>query len=197
MIVQNFNFIPDTLSDKIIELAEKNGVWQQSGLLNPMDGTIARTNRQRTDSEIWLERTKGLTDIRNVIEPSLRKIVQEHPLWLEHKKKFSFYEMRVLRYECDQFLTMHRDNDKIIHYSENNFYGSREEFTGDCTHRWLTICIYLSSHSGGELKFKDGTIYKTEKNSLMLFPGSTEEYMHESLPVSAGTKYVITSWVCS
>lgn len=197
MVEQHSNFLTSELSDNIITLSEKFGTWQQSGLLNPVDGTIERKKNQRTDSEIWLERTPCLTNIRELIEPKLRSIVEKHPLYLQNERKFSFYEMRVLRYEHGQFLSLHRDNDKIIHYNNDNFYGSREKFTGDCSYRWLTVCIYLSSHEGGELKFKDETVYKTEKNSLMIFPGSTDEYMHQSLPVISGTKYVITTWVCS
>lgn len=197
MIKQYFNFLSDDLSNEIIRKAEKNGAWQQSGFIYIHDGAIRpRDQSLRTDSEIWLERTRGLKNIRKVIEPKLRPLVKEHPLYLENNRDFYFYEMRVLRYEKDQFLSFHRDNKKIIHYKNDNFYGSKEKFTGNCTYRWLTICMYLSSHEGGELKFKDNSVYKTEKNSLILFPGCNDDFKHQSLPVTAGTKYVITSWVC-
>ena len=62
--------------------------------------------------------------------------------------------------------------------------------------RHISAILYLNDdYEGGELYFPlfDITI-KPMKGMLILFP-SNYAYQHEALPVTAGTKYAIVTWM--
>ena len=80
----------------------------------------------------------------------------------------------------------------LVKYTEGQFFKEHYDGEGD---RKLSIVIYLNDdYEGGEIYFRNqGLTIKPTKNSLVMFP-PTENYLHESKPITSGTKYIIVSF---
>lgn len=84
----------------------------------------------------------------------------------------------------------------ILKYENDDKYEYHVDSGWD-TYRVISALIYLNpaEYSGGETHFKYFDIgIKPEKPSLVLFP-SNFSYLHAAMPVTAGKKYILVTWL--
>lgn len=185
-----------SLSNLIPEI-EKHGEWRFDGLFDK-NNNIVINKKYRTDQSVWIERIPELHNIRNKVLSVIEPTVSEYPYFKLPEDRV-YYETKVLKYGPGDFLQIHFDNPLVNCLADDYpLQGARKEIVGDAKYRWLTVCLYLSTVSGGELFFpRTEKKISIEEGKLVLFPGTVNEYWHSALPVTEGTKYVLTTWVCS
>lgn len=109
---------------------------------------------------------------------------------------FNIYSKHIIEYQ-KLYPDCKIQNDEgytLLRYKEGEFYGRHcDDVTQQ--HRVVSGLIYLNDdYEGGELNFPDFDLkIKPEAGAVVLFP-SNFVYVHESLPVTKGTKYCVTTW---
>jgi len=83
----------------------------------------------------------------------------------------------------------------INRYNTSTNMGQHaDSYDGDNTLRYSMVLYYNDDYEGGEISFPNQSVrIKPEIGSLIIFP-STEPYIHESLEILSGSKYMTASF---
>lgn len=66
----------------------------------------------------------------------------------------------------------------------------------DSSKRYLSFLYYLNDdYEGGQTVFEYGQMIKPETGKVLVFP-PTWQYPHAGLPVTMGTKYILSTYLC-
>lgn len=83
----------------------------------------------------------------------------------------------------------------INRYNTSTNMGQHaDSYDGDNRLRYSMVLYYNDNYEGGEISFPNQSVsIKPESGSLVIFP-STEPYIHESLEILSGSKYMTASF---
>lgn len=153
-------------SEEIIDLAESSGKWR--------DGTAGQ----------GVNPNLRMTDIHDIDQndPLHKDILESFIDGINEYSKF----YPGLNITTGEHLRVGR-------YRPNGFYAPHIDAKG--AERVLSGILYLNEDfEGGELLFPRFNIaIKPEEGMLVLFP-SNFIYVHQSLPIKSGTKYITVTW---
>ena len=153
-------------SEEVIDMAEDSTNWRQGTAGNSIDPKVRITDIHDLDKETDLHKELLETFVDGINE---------------YGKKYS-----QCRIKGGEHLRVGR-------YGVGGYYGPHADSGG--SERTLSGLLYLNNDfKGGELNFvhQDLTI-KPEEGLLVLFP-SNFLFVHQSMPLTEGKKYVCISW---
>jgi predicted 2-oxoglutarate/Fe(II)-dependent dioxygenase YbiX len=170
--VYQYDF-PEDLAKSLVEVASQanNAVWKKSGIGHEGDEQQSyRTSRGLEMATIF-------------------------PFWDDEVRKHTVPAIN--HYSSDFEASITQDEGyNMLHYKVTNKYDYHAD--SDWTnYRTVSCLVYLnpSEYEGGETHFKKFDIkVKPEKPALVVFPANYA-YLHASLPVTAGEKYILVSWM--
>ena len=153
-------------SEEVIDMAENSPNWRQGTAGQATDPKVRITDMHDLDPETELH-----GEILQVFLDGIREYVTKYT----HCKVQGGEHLRIGRYGVGG------------HYSPHADAGASE--------RTLSGLLYLNSDfEGGDLNFPHQELtLKPEEGMLVLFP-SNYIYVHQSLPLKEGKKYVVVSW---
>lgn len=164
---------PEDLAKNLVEVARQanDAVWKKSGIGS--DGDLDQSYRT----------SRGLN------------MPEVFPFWDDEVRKFTVPAIN--HYSSDFEASISQDEGfNMLHYKVSNKYDYHSD--SDWTnYRTVSCLVYLnpSDYEGGETHFKKFDIkVKPEKPALVVFP-SNYSYLHASLPVTEGEKYILVSWM--
>ena len=163
--IMEFNFSED-IAKRLISLAD-NMPWIKATVYG--NDKSSRKSSGVTLSKYLPELNK---EVLNEIDFDLKEYCKYYNINYIKNNGFSF-----LKYLVGDFFKLHSDSSLDIV-------------------RTSSVIIYLnpSEYFGGETYFKHFDLsVKPEKPSMLIFP-SNYPYLHESKPLSDGSKYVLVNW---
>lgn len=153
-------------SEEVIDIAEESTKWRQGTVGTDINPEVRITDIHDLDDT---------TELHKELLDSILGGINEYA------EKYS-----TCRIQSGEHLRVGR-------YTPGGFYAPHSDAVS--SERVLSAILYLNSDmEGGELKFKhqDVTIVP-EEGMLVLFP-SCYLFVHESLPIKEGKKYIVISW---
>ena len=169
---------------ELIQLAEKIGLWIQSGQVRPgeADALYQDVNRTSNSCMISSNHPDYGPCLRRFEAGLLRAFHTGALAYLRYNRKLVITDdtgYELLRYEKGQHFEEHVDT----------IVGRHEGF------RQLSGLLYLNDdYEGGETLFpRHGIKFKACAGDLLLFP-SNFCYPHAALPITKGTKYAVVTW---
>ena len=153
-------------NDEVIEASENSPTWRQGTIGQIVDPKVRMTDVHDLDSHTELHK-----EILDAFISAVKK----------YSQKYTF--CRISNVEAL----------KVGRYSVGGHYALHADAKG--SERVLSGVLYLNDgYEGGELYFSHQNVTYTPKaGSIILFP-SNFIYVHQSLPVKVGKKYICVSW---
>jgi predicted 2-oxoglutarate/Fe(II)-dependent dioxygenase YbiX len=168
--------------EKFIPLLENEAqsTWATSTVVETeQSGFQIRENSRKSKHAILKGSFEEATEIRALTKKLFNSMM---PILNDYLKQYGgsfrwFEDVEFLKYEKGDFLLEHSDATDIVS-------------------RKISIVYYLNDdYEGGELVFtKKNNAYAPEKNSLIIFP-STSDYTHKANEVKSGTKYAMSLFI--
>jgi len=175
------NFLNDNECDELIELVDKN--------LRP--STVSDEEDTNLTSDYRTSKTADLFYFNNPIYLKIDKKIQA----LTELSPFQGETMQSQKYEIGQYYKEHWD----FYFGRKNEFKVYCEWMGQRT--WTTMVYLNDVEEGGETYFKFLNLKIKPKKGLLLawnnlYANGLPNYktLHEALPPTKGTKYVITKW---
>lgn len=171
----------DNECDFVIEESEKSGRYKKSMIYN-VETQSSELTEMRTSTS-FVDESKQFNEIRT---KAYEIIKQKLPnISIENVEK-----SQIQKYEVSQYVKSHVDYFNI---------NGKKITTND---KMATLIVYLNDDfEGGETFFNNLNIkIKPQKGSALFFQYNYSDYLneksrHEGLPVTKGTKYIITFWI--
>ena len=153
-------------NEEVIDLAEESRKWRAGTAGQTVDPEVRITDIHDLDPE---------TELHSELLETFIDCITQYRLKYPACIITSGEALRVGRYGKDGHYSIHSDS-----------RGSERVLSG---------ILYLNDeYKGGELNFQHQDItLKPKSGSLILFP-SNYIYIHQSLPVLEGSKYIVLSW---
>ena len=166
----------------------------------------AATIRQAIRTKSWLAARVSVEDgdARGLVRPEVRSALildneEGNPLYLEFEGKVRTVVVPLIRklwgaslYGCD--------GTQLIRYKSGGQYAPHKDSSEDPSEvtfasRYFTVLCYLNNNfEGGRTSFPGLDFVATpESGKALVFPS---HYLHSAVPVSAGEKFVLLTWLC-
>lgn len=155
-------------SEEVIEMAENSTTWRQGTAGPTANPEIRITDIHDIDTK---------TELHNELLQTFLDGINEYKQKYTTCRVTSAEPLRVGRYSIGGHYVLHSDS--------------------VASERVLSGILYLNSDfEGGQLRFDhQDIVIKPMEGMLVLFP-SNFVYVHESLPLTAGKKYIVVTWFC-
>jgi predicted 2-oxoglutarate/Fe(II)-dependent dioxygenase YbiX len=146
---------------------------------------------------VWLEaqaahsRYKKLKNVRNT---DIRNCSSALLLKKDQKILDDMLDSIIDTYSKNNNIHFSTKSYQVVRYTEGQFFIDHTDATEEFP-RKISALLYLNDdYTGGEIVFtKLGLSFKPKKNTLIIFPSSSE-FSHSAEPIKSGTKYVIVGF---
>lgn len=146
---------------------------------------------------VWLEaqaahsRYKSLPNVKNT---DIRNCSSALPLEHTQTVLSEIIEPIVYSYAKKNNIEISTKSYQVVRYTEGQFFVDHTDTTEEFPRKISTLLYLNDDYLGGEIVFtKLGLSIKPEKNTLMIFPSSSD-FSHSAEPVLSGTKYVVVGF---
>lgn len=154
-------------------------------LLDRDNSTAQKVVRRYDDNRIT--RTVDMTEHQRMLdEPALRAIKTRIEPQMDCRIDW-FEQPHILQYEPGGFYSCHADSESL---NESSNLWER------VLDRDVSMLLYLDDdYEGGELVFPNFDFTLRPRSGMLVFFPSDSRYRHAALPVTAGMRHAIVSWM--
>ncbi len=183
-VVLKENFLGPEKCSELLDIIRKQG----SGWLKVMD--LDKTTQEQTANKVDENRVTELVDMEEhqaMLNALVADLIKEEIEPGTGTRIEWFEEPQILKYKPGGFYASHADAES---------YDNQLDAWVKVLDRDWSLLLYLNDgYEGGEIKFNKFNYQVKPKTGTLIYFPADGRYMHTALPVTAGERYALVSWM--